>query len=160
VAGAGNELALELEPGAAILVVEARYYAPINDLLLAGARAMLERHGCRIETAIVPGALEIPPAVALARRCGRFDGFVALGCVIRGETTHYDLVATESCRGLMDLGIREGALIGNGILTVENEAQALARAEGGRRGKGADAVRACLSLIGHARAFAARAMQD
>ena len=151
-AGVGSGVELDLQQGAAILVIEARYHARINDLLLAGAKAVLERHDCRIETAIVPGALEIPPAVALARRCGRFDGFVALGCVIRGETTHYDLVAKESCRGLVDLGIREGALIGNGILTVENEAQALERADPARQDKGGQAALAALALVAlHAR---------
>ena len=96
----------------------------------------------------MPGALEIPPAIALAGRSERFDAFVALGCVIRGETTHYELVAGESARGLMDLGVRTGLLIGNGILTVENEPQALERADPRRQDKGGAAAVAALALLG------------
>jgi 6,7-dimethyl-8-ribityllumazine synthase len=96
----------------------------------------------------VPGAFEIPPAIGMvARATSRFDGFVALGCVIRGETTHYDHICAESARGLQDLAVREGLAIGYGILTVENEAQALARAPAERRDKGGEAVRACLALV-------------
>ena len=104
--------------GARVLVVEARYYPAINDMLLAGARAVLDAAEAVAGHAVVPGALEIPPAIAQAHRSGRFDAFVALGCVIRGETTHYELVAGESCRGLMDLGVRDAVPVGNGILTV------------------------------------------
>jgi 6,7-dimethyl-8-ribityllumazine synthase len=146
-AGTGTRLDLDLKPGLSILVVEARYHEEINALLIKGAKAVLERHACRMEVATVPGALEIPPAIAMANRSGRFEAFVALGCVIRGETTHYELVSGESCRGLMDLGIREGALIGNGILTVENEAQAIERADPARQDKGGDAARAALALV-------------
>lgn len=134
-------------PGRPVLIVEARFYAQINDLLLAGARACLAAAGAAVEHAVVPGALEIPPAIALAHRAGGFAAFVALGCVIRGETTHYELVAGESCRGLMDLGVRDGAIIGNGILTVESEAQALARADPARGDKGGDAAHAALALL-------------
>jgi 6,7-dimethyl-8-ribityllumazine synthase len=134
-------------PGRRILVVEARFYAHINDLLLAGARARLAAAGAEVEHVVVPGALEVPPAIAMAHRAGRHEAFVALGCVIRGETTHYELVAGESCRGLVDLGVHVGALIGNGILTVESEAQALARADPARGDKGGDAAQAALALL-------------
>jgi 6,7-dimethyl-8-ribityllumazine synthase len=134
-------------PGRRILVVEARFYVQINDLLLAGARACLDAAGASIEHVVVPGALEIPPAIALLHASVRAEAFVALGCVIRGETTHYELVAGESARGLMDLGVHERALIGNGILTVESEAQALARADPAQGDKGGDAAYAALSLL-------------
>jgi 6,7-dimethyl-8-ribityllumazine synthase len=146
-AGAGAAAAVPHVPGARVLVVEARFYAGINDLLLAGARAALDAAGAVAEHIVVPGALEIPPAIAMAHAAGRFDAYVALGCVIRGETTHYDLVAGESCRGIMELGIRERAAIGNGILTVENEAQALVRADPRQQDKGGGAALAALSLL-------------
>jgi 6,7-dimethyl-8-ribityllumazine synthase len=144
-AGAGAEIEVPHLPGARVLVVEARYYGEINDELVAGARAALGTAGVEVTHLVVPGALEIPPAIAFAS--GRFDAFVALGCVIRGETTHYELVAGESCRGLMELGVRERLAIGNGILTVENEAQAWERADPGRQDKGGGAARAALSLL-------------
>lgn len=144
-AGAGADSDVPHLPGARILVVEARFYAGINDLLVAGARAVLAGAGVETSHLTVPGALEVPPAIALAG--GRFDAFVALGCVIRGETTHYDLVAGESCRGIMELGLRELLAIGNGILTVENEAQALERADPRRQDKGGGAARAALALL-------------
>ena len=147
-AGAGADIEVPHLPGARVLVVEARYYAHVNDLLLAGARAALEAAGATISHAVVPGALEIPPAVAIAQASGGFDGYVALGCVIRGETTHYELVASESCRGLMELAIRTGAAIGNGILTVENERQAIERADPTTQDKGGGAALAALSLLG------------
>jgi 6,7-dimethyl-8-ribityllumazine synthase len=133
--------------GARVLVIEARFHARINDLLLEGAKATLGRAGAVFEVATVPGALEIPTAIAFAAAAGRFDAFVALGCVIRGETTHYELVSGESCRGLVDLGTRRGILIGNGILTVENEAQALERADPARQDKGGGAAVAALALL-------------
>ena len=98
-AGAGAAAAVPHLPGARVLIVEARFYAAINDLLLAGAVAVLETAGAVVEHLVVPGALEVPPAIAMAHASRRFDAYVALGCVIRGETTHYDLVAGESCRG-------------------------------------------------------------
>ncbi len=150
-AGAGTVAALPRLPGARVLVVEARFYAPINDLLLAGAGAVLAAAGADAAHLAVPGALEVPPAVAMAHAAGRFDAYVALGCVIRGETTHYDLVAGESCRGLMELGLRERLAIGNGILTVENEAQALARADPAQADKGGGAALAALALLAWAR---------
>jgi 6,7-dimethyl-8-ribityllumazine synthase len=131
---------------ARLLIVEARFYAHLNDLLLAGARAAIEQAGHSHETITVPGALEIPGAIALAIDSGRWDGFVALGVVIRGETYHFEIVAGESARGIMALTM-DGAAIGNGILTVENEAQALARARPDDKDKGGDAARAALAMI-------------
>jgi 6,7-dimethyl-8-ribityllumazine synthase len=135
-----------------ILIVEARFYDHVSDALLDGATACLEKAGARFERITVPGALEIPAAIAFAAKAGEgagksYDGFVALGCVIRGETYHFEIVAGESARGLMDLGLQHGLCIGNGILTVENEEQAMARAERDRLDKGGDAARACLALI-------------
>ena len=151
--------------GARVLLIEAPYYGAIAEALAAGAIAELEAAGASFERVTVPGALEIPLALAQAAKAGlipadaanaRFDGCVALGCVIRGETSHYETVCANANHWLMDIATRHAIPLGNAILTVENETQALARAEGGRRGKGADAVRACLALIGHARAFAAK----
>lgn len=146
-AGAGAEIEVPHLPGARVLVIEARFYADVSDLLLAGARLMLTRSGAGVTHVVVPGALEIPPALAIAQASGRFDAYVALGCVIRGETTHYELVAGESCRGLMELGVRTGAAIGNGILTVEDEAQALVRADPDTQDKGGAAALAALTLL-------------
>ena len=140
---------------AKILIVEARFYAHLNDLLLAGARAAIEAAGHAHETITVPGALEVPGAIALAAESGRYDAFVALGVVIRGETYHFEIVANESARGLMDLTVSEGLSIGNGILTVEDEGQALARARPEDGDKGGDAARACLALIALKSRFAA-----
>ena len=136
-----------------ILLVEARVYPEISDALYEGAAKAL---GTEVvtERLSVPGALEIPAAIRLA--AGRYDGFVALGCVIRGETHHFEIVANESARGLMDLMVRDGLCIGNGILTVEDEAQALHRARPGELDKGGDAARACLALIAVKRRFASR----
>ncbi|MFO1074030.1 MAG: 6,7-dimethyl-8-ribityllumazine synthase [Geminicoccaceae bacterium] len=146
-AGAGAGAAVPIVPGARVLVVEARFHARINDLLLAGARRALETAGAKATWLTVPGALEIPAAIAIAEAAGGFDAYVALGCVIRGETTHYELVSEESCRGLMDLGTRQRVAIGNGILTVENEAQAIVRADPEDQDKGGGAVVAALSLV-------------
>ena len=129
-----------------ILIVEARFYAHLNDLLLQGARAVLEAAGHTHETLTVPGALEIPGAIALAAETGRYDGYVALGVVIRGETYHFEIVAGESARGLMALTM-DGIAVGNGILTVENEAQAIARANPKHANKGGGAVEAALALL-------------
>ena len=129
-----------------ILIVEARYYAHINDELVAGATAAIERAGGTWEKIIVPGALEIPGAISISDASERFDGFVALGCVLRGDTTHYDVVAGESSRGIMDLTM-QGLCIGNGILTCENEAQALARARVAEMNKGGGAAEAALAMI-------------
>lgn len=131
---------------AKLLLVEARFYAHLNDLLLEGARAAIEAAGHVHETITVPGALEVPGAIALAAETGRYDGFVALGVVIRGETYHFELVSNESARGLMALTM-DGIAIGNGILTVENEAQALVRARRSDKDKGGDAARAALAMM-------------
>jgi len=131
---------------ARFLIVEARFYAHLNDLLLQGARAALEEAGHAHETITVPGALEIPAAVALAAETGRYDGFVALGVVIRGETYHFEVVSNESARGLMALTL-DGIPIGNGILTVENEAQALTRAKPDEKNKGGEAAKAAIAML-------------
>ena len=131
---------------ARILLVEARFYAHLNDLLLEGARAELETAGHAHETITVPGALEIPGAIALAAETQRYDAFVALGVVIRGETYHFEIVAGESARALMALTL-DGLAIGNGILTVENEAQALARARPDEKDKGGEAAKAELAML-------------
>jgi 6,7-dimethyl-8-ribityllumazine synthase len=131
---------------ARFLIVEARFYAHLNDLLLQGARAALETAGHSHETITVPGALEIPAAVALAAETGRYDGFVALGVVIRGETYHFEVVSNESARGLMALTL-DGLPIGNGILTVENEVQALTRARPDEKNKGGEAAMAAIAML-------------
>lgn len=131
-----------------VLIVEARFYDDIADELLAGATAAIERAGATFERVTVPGALEIPAAVAMGLTSQkRFDGYVALGCVIRGETTHYDTVANESARALMDLAVTHRLAVGNGILTVENEEQARARARVGEMNKGGAAAEAALTMI-------------
>ena len=137
-----------------ILLVEAPYYAHIAADLRRGAERALDIAGATHERVSVPGAFEIPAAIAAAARAAPdFDGFVALGCVIRGETTHYDHICAESARGLQDLAVRDGLAIGYGILTVENEAQALPRAAPEGRDKGGEAVRACLALVALQRRF-------
>jgi 6,7-dimethyl-8-ribityllumazine synthase len=128
-----------------ILIVEARFYPHISDLLYDGAQRALESAGAISERVEVPGALEIP--IAIRHAAEQYDGFIALGCVIRGETYHFEIVASESARGLMTLGLDEKLCIGNGILTVENEAQALRRANREELDKGGDAARACLALV-------------
>ncbi len=139
-----------------ILIVESRYYNHIATSLLDGATAALDIAGAQFERITVSGALEIPPAILFASQGDKgFDGYIALGCVIRGETFHFDIVAGESARGLMDLGLQHGLCIGNGILTVENEEQAEVRARRDGGDKGGDAVRACLSLIDVRRRFGA-----
>src|SRR5918998_931173 len=130
---------------ATILIVEARFYPHLSDMLAAGARAAIQAAGHKHETIAVPGALEVPAAIALAARSGRFCAFVALGVVIRGETFHFEVVAQESARALMDLTL-DGFAIGNGILTVENEEQAIVRADPKQLDKGGHAARAALAL--------------
>jgi 6,7-dimethyl-8-ribityllumazine synthase len=147
--------------GARILIVEARYYDDLADLLLAGAMAVLDEAGAEVERIGVPGALEIPPAVAMAveaaQHNGRaFDGVVALGCVIRGDTIHFEIVSSESARGLMDIGITRALPIGNGIIPVNPEAQAFARARPEEMNKGGDAARAALALVRLKRQWAAQ----
>jgi 6,7-dimethyl-8-ribityllumazine synthase len=137
-----------------IMLVEARFYAHIADELARGAIAALDAAGASYERISVPGAFEIPAAIRFAveaqargARKARFDGYVALGCVIRGETTHYDYVCGESARGLQQLAIEHQLAIGFGILTVENEAQAQARARPDKKNKGGEAAHACLAMI-------------
>ena len=136
-----------------ILIVEARYYEAIADEMARGAIAALENAGVPFERITVPGAFEIPAAVQMAVQTGSYDGYVALGCVIRGETTHYDYVCGESARGLQDLAIRHAIAIGYGIITVENEAQAWDRARVDRQDKGGGAARACLDMLALRRRF-------
>jgi len=131
---------------ARILIVEARFYAHLNDMLIAGAKAAIAAAGHDVEVLTVPGALEIPGAIALAAESGEFDGFVAIGVVIRGETYHFEIVAGESARAIMALTM-DGIAIGNGILTVENEAQALVRADPAQKDKGGEAAKATLALM-------------
>lgn len=131
--------------GARILIVESHYYAEIADALIAGAEREIARNGAIVDRIVVPGAFEIPGAIALA--ADRYDGFVALGCVIRGETSHYDYVCGESARGLMDLSIQKKLAIGYGIVTVETMEQAKARAFTDRGDKGGDAAHACLAMV-------------
>ena len=129
-----------------VLIAEARFYAHLNNLLLAGARAAIEGAGHTHETITLPGALELPGAISIADESRRFDAFVAIGVVIRGETWHFEIVAGESARGIMALTM-DGIAVGNGILTVENEAQALARANPEHMNKGGEAAKAALALL-------------
>jgi len=131
---------------ARILIIGAGFYGHIHALQLAGARAAIEAAGHVHETLDVPGALEIPAALSLAAETGRYEAYVALGCVIRGETYHFEVVANESARGLMALSL-DGLAIGNGILTVETEAQALERADPARKNKGGEAAAAALRML-------------
>ncbi len=131
---------------AKFLIVEARFYDHLNELLIAGAVAALEDAGHAHEIVTVPGALEIPGTIAMASESGAFDGFVAIGVVIRGETYHFEIVAGESARGIMALTM-DGIPIGNGILTVENEAQALTRAKPDEKDKGGEAAKAAIAMF-------------
>ena len=131
---------------AKFLIVEARLYDHLNDLLIEGAKAALDDAGHKYEVVTVPGALEIPGAVAMAAETGRYDGFVAIGVVIRGETYHFEVVSNESARGLMALSM-DGIAIGNGILTVENEEQALVRARPDQKDKGGEAAKAAIAML-------------
>ena len=128
------------------LIVEARFYGHLNDMLIAGARAALEDAGHKVEVLTVPGALEIPGAISLATESGRYDAYVAIGVVIRGETYHFEIVAGESARAIMALTI-DGIAIGNGILTVENEDQATVRADPILKNKGGEAAVAAMALL-------------
>ena len=131
---------------ARILIVEARFYDHLNDMLLAGARRAIEEAGHNHETVTVPGALEIPGALALAAETGKYDAYVAIGVVIRGETYHFEIVSNESARGIMALTM-DGIAIGNGILTTENEAQAIYRADPDQADKGGGAAKATLAML-------------
>jgi len=130
---------------AKFLIVEARFYDHLNDMLIAGAKAAIKAAGHKAEVITVPGALEVPGAIALADT-GDYDGYVAIGVVIRGETYHFEIVAGESARGIMALTM-DGVAIGNGILTVENEAQALVRADPNQKDKGGEAAKAAIALL-------------
>ncbi len=129
-----------------VLIAEARFYAHLNDMLLAGARAAIEKAGHTHETVTVPGALELPGAIALASESGKYYAYVALGVVIRGETYHFEIVAGESARGLMALSL-DGLAVGNGILTTEDEAQAIRRADPVQLDKGGGAAEAALAML-------------
>jgi 6,7-dimethyl-8-ribityllumazine synthase len=131
---------------AKFLIVEARFYDHLNDMLVAGAAAALKAAGHEVEVLMVPGALEIPGAISLASESDQYDGYVAIGVVIRGETYHFEIVAGESARGIMALTM-DGMAIGNGILTVENEEQALVRADPKQKDKGGEAAQAAMALL-------------
>ena len=135
------------------LIVEARFYGELNDMLIAGARDALRAAGHEVDVVTVPGALEIPAAIAMADESAQYDGYVAIGIVIRGETYHFEIVAGESARGIMALTM-DGVAIGNGILTVENEEQARVRADPGQKDKGGEAARAAMALLALAEKFA------
>ncbi len=136
-----------------LLIVVAPYYRDIADQLIAGAKGIAAGCGAEVEVVEVPGALEVPTAIAMAERQAKFDGYVALGCIIRGETTHYDTVCNDSSRALSLLGL-QGACIGNGILTVENRGQAEVRAEVAGQNKGGGAAAAALHLVALSRRWA------
>ena len=136
-----------------VLIVEGRFYESLSDALLEGARSTLAAFGAEVEVATFPGALEIPAAIAMADKWGDYDGYVALGVVIRGETHHFEIVANESARGLMALATDERLAIGNGILTVEDDEQAWERADATRLDKGGAAAAAVLSMIALRRRF-------
>jgi len=142
------------------MIVEARFYAHISDALLEGVVTELKRQGATFDCYEVSGAFEIPAAIRFAieaRRANsskrRYDGYIGLGCVIRGETTHYETICAESARGLMDLSLQYGVALANGILTVENEAQAIARASMTDKNKGREFAQACLTMVDHRRKF-------
>lgn len=139
---------------ARFLIVEARFYDHLNDMLVEGARVALTQAGHEAEVLTVPGALEVPGAIALASESDLYDGYVAIGVVIRGETYHFEIVAGESARGIMALTI-DGMAIGNGILTVENEEQALVRADPAQKDKGGEAAKAAIALLDLQARFAA-----
>jgi 6,7-dimethyl-8-ribityllumazine synthase len=140
-----------------LLFVVAPFYKDYAEGLVAGAAAACAKAGATHDVIEVPGALEIPAAIRLAMQTGKYDGYVALGCVIRGETYHFEVVSNESARGLMDLSVHYGACIGNGILTCENDEQAAVRANPAGKNKGGEAAEACLAMIALAQAYEAQA---
>ncbi|MGV8839191.1 MAG: 6,7-dimethyl-8-ribityllumazine synthase [Bauldia sp.] len=143
-----SNLVIPQQPNVRVLVIDARFYEGIADALFAGAAAVLEAAGAHVERVSVPGVLEIPTALSMASEIDEpHDGYVVLGCVIRGETTHYDIVAGESARVISDLSAHRQLAVGNGILTVENEAQAWARARPTEQDKGGGAAKAALAMI-------------
>ncbi len=139
-----------IEPGSALgrrfLIVEARYYLALADELLLGAKTALEAAGAEYDVVTVPSALEIPAAIAMVLENSDYDGYVALGTVIRGQTTHYEIVSSESARALMEISVVDALPVGNGILTVENEAQAWARARVTEHDQGGDAARTAMAM--------------
>ncbi len=141
-------------PGAKILLVVSPYYRGVADMMQRGAEAMAAQAEATLDRIFVPGAFEIPGAIAHAAKANQYDGFAALGCVVRGETSHYDYVCGESARALMDLSTIDGLPIGYGILTVENLEQAEVRADPARGDKGGEAVKAALSMVAIKRRFA------
>ncbi len=145
----------EFDKPVKLLIVVAPYYKDIADNLIAGARAVGAACGAEVDLVEVPGALEVPTAIAMAERLAEYDGYVALGCVIRGETTHYDTVCNDSSRAISLLGL-QGTCIGNGILTVENRAQAEVRADPAGQNKGGGAAAAALHLIALSRKWAGK----
>jgi 6,7-dimethyl-8-ribityllumazine synthase len=166
-AGKGSSAGASTRVAARVLIIEAPYYEDVSKELAAGALAELKARGATFDRIEVPGALEIPQVLTLASAAGlfygnplstkpsaRYAGAVALGCVIRGETSHYDIVCNNANHWLIDVAVHNAIPIGNAILTVDTEAQAMARAKGGREGKGGDAVRACLAVIALERVFA------
>jgi 6,7-dimethyl-8-ribityllumazine synthase len=138
---------------AKFLIIEARFYDGLNDMLIDGAKAALQQAGHEVEVVTVPGALEIPAVIAMAAESGNYDGFVAIGVVIRGETYHFEIVAGESARGILALTM-DGIAIGNGILTVENEQQAIVRADPAQKNKGGEAAVAAMRLLELSEKFA------
>ena len=156
-AGAAKSGAAKKPAPLHILIVEARYYDHIADALLRGAMKVLDEAGAAVERLTVPGALEVPGAIAMAtsaRKKQPYDGVVALGCVIQGETYHFEIVSNESARGLMDLTLNQQLCVGNGILTVDTPAQATARSSDDSRNKGAHAAKAALAMIALKRSLA------
>ncbi|MDX2113065.1 MAG: 6,7-dimethyl-8-ribityllumazine synthase [Alphaproteobacteria bacterium] len=138
-----------------ILIINSRFYPEISDELSKGAAAALTKAGASYDEIFVPGAFEVPAAITMAEASGKYDGYVALGCVIRGETTHYDYVCGESARGLMNLATDKKIAIGYGILTVENEAQAMLRADRREGNKGGAAAETCLAMLALKKKFGA-----
>jgi 6,7-dimethyl-8-ribityllumazine synthase len=136
-----------------VLIIEGRFYTHIADMLLNGATEYLKEQGASYETAEVPGALEIPSVLSAASMSGRFDAYIVLGCIIRGETSHYDIVCNESARGVYAVALSDDLAVGNGILTVENEAQAIVRADPAQKNKGRDAAEAALKVLGYQKQF-------
>ncbi|MEZ6021921.1 MAG: 6,7-dimethyl-8-ribityllumazine synthase [Hyphomonadaceae bacterium] len=149
-----DKLPVAKVPGARLLMVVSPYYRGVADQMQRGAETAAEEAEATLDRVFVPGAFEIPAAIAHAAKTGLFDGYLALGCVVRGETSHYDYVCGESARGLMDLSIREGLAIGYGILTVNTLAQAEERADPKRGDKGGESAKAALAMIALKRRFA------
>ena len=142
-----DKLPQQSVPGARLLIIAAPYYRAVTDMMQRGVETAATRAEAKLDRVFVPGAFEIPGAIALAAKVSPYDGYLALGCVVRGETSHYDYVCGESARGLMDLSVRNKLAIGYGIVTVNTMEQAKARAETHRGDKGGDAAHACLAMV-------------